>query len=101
MSSALDEYDEGFRRRAGVGVQHAKRITTWLSELNVGGELAGLISLRGYRKGQPFAFVPALHPQVGVCSTGVLTFNSNGFEGPGGSVQTLHLNDRLVLLGFG
>ena len=47
MRSALDQYDKGFGCRAGVGVHHAKRITTWLPKLDVGGELAGLIGLRG------------------------------------------------------
>ena len=69
--SALDHQHEGFGLHAGVGVQHPKPVTTRLPELDIGGEPARLVGLRGYREGQPRAFLPALHPQKGVGSTAV------------------------------
>ena len=44
--SALDHYDKRFGRHAGVGVQHAKPVTTRLPKLGLGDELARLVGLR-------------------------------------------------------
>jgi hypothetical protein len=42
--SALDHYYKGFGRDAGVGVQHAKPVTTRLPKLGLGDELARLVT---------------------------------------------------------
>ncbi len=82
--SALDHYNKGFGRHAGVWVQHAKPVTTRSSKLGLGDELARLVGLGGYGEIQPLASLPALHPQKGACSTAVRTLDSNGFERLGG-----------------
>jgi len=48
--SAGDHKHRSFRRRTGVRVQHAKPVTTRLPKLDIGGELARLVSLGGYRE---------------------------------------------------
>ena len=81
--SALDHYHKGFRRHAGVRVQHPKPVTTRLPKLGLGSEPARLVGLRRQREIQPPAPLPALHPQKAARSTAVRTLDSNGFEGPG------------------
>jgi len=45
--SASDHNRRGFGCHAGVGVQHAKPVSTRLPQLDIGGELARLIGFRG------------------------------------------------------
>jgi hypothetical protein len=45
--SALDHQHKGFGRHTGVGVQHAKLVTTPLIKFHMGGEPARLVSFRG------------------------------------------------------
>ena len=45
--SALDHNRRGFGGHAGVGVQHAKPVLTRLPQLDINGELARLVGLRG------------------------------------------------------
>jgi hypothetical protein len=47
MRSALDDQHKGFRRHTGLGVHHAKPVTTRLPKLDLSGELACLVGLRG------------------------------------------------------
>jgi hypothetical protein len=45
--SALDHYYKGFGRHSGVGVEHAKPVTTRLPKLHLGDEPARLVGLHG------------------------------------------------------
>ena len=76
--SALDHQHKGFRHNEGVGVQHAKLVTTRPARLDKGGESARLIGLGYQREIQPLAPLPALHPQKGIWSTAEPTLDANG-----------------------
>jgi hypothetical protein len=81
--SVLDHQHKEFGRHTGVGVQHAKLVTTRLIKFHMGGEPARLVSFRGQREGQPLASLLALHTQKSIGSTVVRTLDSHGLEGPG------------------